>query len=82
VLAGIEIPPNFGQSYTQALAAVYPELAARFDTPLVKFILEDVALNRELMQADGIHPNAAGQKVVFANVWRVLSPLLMPRDAG
>jgi acyl-CoA thioesterase-1 len=82
LLAGIQIPPNYGQAYTQSLAAVYPELAARFAAPLVEFILEDVALNRDLMQSDGIHPNAAGQKIVFANVWRVLGPLLMPRDAG
>jgi acyl-CoA thioesterase-1 len=82
VLAGIQIPPNYGQAYTQQLAAVYPELAERFGTPLIDFILEDVALNRELMQPDGIHPNAAGQEVVFANVWRVLGPLLKPRDAG
>ena len=81
VLAGIQIPPNYGQTYGQALAAVYPELAARFDAPLIGFILEDVALNPELMQPDGIHPNAAGQKIVFANVWRVLGPLLM-RDAA
>ena len=82
VLAGIQIPPNYGATYTQALAAVYPELAERFGAPLIGFILEDVALHRELMQADGIHPNAAGQKVVFANVWRVLGPLLTPRNAG
>jgi acyl-CoA thioesterase-1 len=82
VLAGIQIPPNYGRTYGQALAAVYPELAARFDAPLIGFILEDVALNPELMQPDGIHPNAAGQKLVFVNVWRVLGPLLMPRDAG
>jgi acyl-CoA thioesterase-1 len=82
VLAGIQIPPNYGPTYTQALAGVYPELAERFDAPLIEFILEDVALNRELMQADGIHPNAAGQKIVFANVWRVLGPLLTPTDAG
>jgi acyl-CoA thioesterase I len=82
VLAGIQLPPNYGPTYSQALAGVYPELAERFDAPLVEFILEDVALNRELMQPDGIHPNAAGQKVVFANVWRVLSPLLTPTDAG
>ena len=80
VLAGMQIPPNYGQTYTQALAAVYPDLAQRFDTALVGFLLEDVALNRELMQADGIHPNAAGQKVVFANVWRVLGPKLTPRN--
>jgi acyl-CoA thioesterase-1 len=82
VLAGIQLPPNYGAKYTQALAAVYPELAERFDAPLIEFILEDVALNRDLMQPDGIHPNAAGQKVVFDNVWRVLGPLLTPRDAG
>jgi acyl-CoA thioesterase-1 len=82
ILAGIQIPPNYGTAYTQALAGVYPELATRYDTPLIEFILADVALNRELMQSDGIHPNAAGQRVVFANVWRVLGPLLTPRDAG
>jgi len=81
VLAGIQIPPNYGQTYGQALSAVYPELSARFEAPLIGFILEDVALNPELMQPDGIHPNAAGQKIVFANVWRVLGPLLM-RDAA
>jgi acyl-CoA thioesterase-1 len=81
VLAGIQIPPNYGQTYGQALSAVYPELATRFDAPLIGFILEDVALDPELMQPDGIHPNAAGQKIVFANVWRVLGPLLM-RDAA
>ena len=82
LLAGIQIPPNYGATYTQALAAVYPELARRFDAPLIDFILEDVALHRDLMQPDGIHPNAAGQKVVFTNVWRVLGPLLKPHDAG
>jgi len=82
VLAGIQIPPNYGQTYGQALSAVYPEVAARFDAALIGFILEDVALDPELMQPDGIHPNAAGQKIVFANIWRVLGPLLMPRNAG
>jgi acyl-CoA thioesterase-1 len=82
VLAGIQIPPNYGTTYTSALAAVYPELAARFDIPLIEFLLADVALNRELMQPDGIHPNAAGQRVVFDNVWRVLEPLLTTRNAG
>jgi acyl-CoA thioesterase I len=81
LLAGMQIPPNYGTTYTQALAAVYPELAERFDAALIEFLLADVALNRELMQPDGIHPNAAGQEIVFANVWRVLGPMLT-RDAG
>jgi acyl-CoA thioesterase-1 len=82
VLAGIQIPPNYGGTYTQALAAVYPELAREHDTALIEFLLADVALHDELMQPDGIHPNAAGQEIVFENVWRVLGPLLMARDAG
>lgn len=82
VLAGIQIPPNYGPAYTRSLAEVYPELAQRLGVTLVDFLLADVALNRELMQPDGIHPNAAGQEIVFANVWRVLKPLLATRDGG
>ena len=81
LLAGMQIPPNYGMAYTQALAAVYPEVAEQFDAALIEFLLADVALQRDLMQPDGIHPNAAGQEIVFANVWRVLGPMLT-RDAG
>jgi acyl-CoA thioesterase I len=81
-LAEVQIPPNYGPTYTRSLAAVYPELAQRFDATLVDLALPDVALKPELMQADGIHPNAAGQKVVFASVWRSLGPMLATRDAG
>jgi acyl-CoA thioesterase-1 len=79
LLAGIEIPPNYGPAYTRQLAAVYPEVAEQLDVELVKFLLEGVALHPELMQADGIHPNAAGQKIVFTNVWPVLSGMLQAR---
>lgn len=79
-LAAVQIPPNYGPAYTRALAGVYPELAQRFDATLVDLSLADVALKPELMQGDGIHPNAAGQKIVFANVWRVLGPMLAKRD--
>jgi len=77
VLAGMQLPPNFGQTYTQSLAAVYPDLAKMYDVELVPFLLEGVALHPELMQSDNIHPNAAGQKIVFANMWRLLSKILM-----
>jgi acyl-CoA thioesterase-1 len=79
VLAGIQIPPNYGPAYTRSLAAVYPELAAKFDVALVGFLLDNVALHPELMQADNIHPNAAGQRIVFDNVWPVLSKILTKR---
>jgi len=80
-IAAVQIPPNYGPTYTRAFSAVYPELAQRFKATLVDLSLADVALKQELMQGDGIHPNAAGQKIVFANVWRVLGPLLAAPDA-
>jgi acyl-CoA thioesterase I len=76
LLAGMQIPPNYGPTYTQAFAAVYSELSMRYHVALVEFLLADVALHPELMQPDGIHANAAGQKIVFANVWRVLPGVL------
>ena len=81
-IAQIQIPPNYGPAYTRSLAAVYPELAARYGATLVDFTLPEIAVRRELMQADGIHPNPEGQKLVFASVWRSLGPMLEKRDAG
>lgn len=81
-LAAIQIPPNYGRTYTRSLAALYHELAASLGVALVDLALEDVALQPDLMQGDRIHPNAEGQKRVFASVWRVLGPLLATRDAG
>jgi acyl-CoA thioesterase-1 len=76
VLTGIQIPPNYGPAYTEQFTAVYPELAARYDIPFVPFLMDGVALNPALMQADRIHPNAAGQRPMFENVWSVLMSLL------
>ena len=76
ILTGIQIPPNYGPSYTRAFAGIYTELAAEWEIPLVGFLMEDIALNRGLMQADGIHPNARGNKVMLENVWAVLAELL------
>ena len=76
VLAGIQIPPNYGPAYTESFTRVYSELAADYGVALVGFLMEGVALDPGLMQADRIHPNAAGQRPMFENVWRVLSELL------
>jgi acyl-CoA thioesterase-1 len=81
-LAAVQIPPNYGPAYTRALSAVYPELAERYKATLVDLSLADVALQPGLMQGDGIHPNAEGQKIVFVSVWRALGPLLAKPDAG
>ncbi len=76
VLAGIRIPPNYGPAYAENFHAIYPELAERYGLLLIPFILENVALDPDLMLADGIHPNVAGQEVLLNNVWPVLIPAL------
>ncbi len=55
---------------------MFEELAAKYDLPLLPFLLEGVAMRRELNQADSIHPNARGTAIVTDNVWRALEPLL------
>ncbi len=76
VLAGMRMPPNYGPDYTDAFAQLYPDLAVRFHAALVPFFMEGVAMDPELMQGDGIHPNARGQPLLLGNVWPVLQPLL------
>jgi acyl-CoA thioesterase-1 len=76
VLTGIQIPPNYGPVYTESFARVYSELAEEHDVALVDFLMHGVALEPELMQRDRVHPNAAGQRPMFENVWTVLAELL------
>nr|WP_233350326.1 arylesterase [Kushneria phosphatilytica] len=75
-LLGIRIPPNYGPAYTKAFRAIYPELARQYEIPLVPFLLKDVALHDDLMQNDGIHPNAAAQPILLDNVWPLVQGLL------
>lgn len=76
VLAGMMAPPNLGASYTQAFRTLFPELAKANGAALVPFLLDGVAGVPRLNQADGIHPNPEGHRIVAENVWRVLNPLL------
>ena len=76
LLIGIRIPPNYGPRYTEEFERVFPELANQYHLPLVPFLLEKVALDPELMQPDGMHPNARGEAPVLQNVWPYLEPLL------
>lgn len=76
ILAGMQMPPNYGSSYTEAFAGLYRELAADFGIALIGFFMEGVALEPAYMQADGIHPNEAGQPILLQNVWQVLEPKL------
>jgi acyl-CoA thioesterase-1 len=76
ILLGMKIPPNYGKRYVDMFYNVYPQLAKDLDTPLVPFLLEDVALNRDLMQADGLHPNAKAQPILANKIEPYLFPLL------
>lgn len=76
LLAGITLPPNYGERYIRDFERNYQELARQYRTPLIPFLLEGVALEPGLMQQDGIHPTAAGNRKVAATVLRYLEPLL------
>ncbi len=76
ILAGMQIPPNMGQSYTREFLTIFPEIAEKNQVGLIPFLLEGVAGIPNLNQEDGIHPTAEGHKIVANNVWTVLEPLL------
>lgn len=76
ILAGMRLPPNYGQVYTEKFHMLYVELAEQYGLLLVPFLMEGVALDPQLLQDDGIHPNAQAQPALLDNVWRVLEPAL------
>ena len=76
LLLGIELPVNYGPQYRDGLRAVYADLARQKHAAWLPFLLDGVALDPSLMQADGLHPTAAGEPRVLDNVWSVLQPLL------
>ncbi len=81
VLAGMKVPPNMGQSYSRPFEEMFARLAERNDAVFIPFILEGVGGVRELNLPDGIHPTADGHRIVAANVWKVLEPLLSSLNA-
>jgi acyl-CoA thioesterase-1 len=76
LLLGMRIPPNYGPDYTEQFRSSYSDLARDKKLPLMPFLLNDIALVPDLMQADGIHPNELGQPRLLDNVWPALKPLL------
>ncbi len=76
LLLPMKLPPNYGPAYTQGFEQIYRDLAADHGALLGLFILEDIALNPELMQADGIHPTAAAQPLIVDRVWPMLESVL------
>ena len=76
LLLGMRMPPNYGPDFTEQFRLCYSDVARDKKLPLVPFLLNDLALSPNLMQADGIHPNELGQPQLLANIWPSLKPLL------
>jgi acyl-CoA thioesterase I len=76
LVLGMRMPPNYGVDFTEQFRLAYSDLARDKKLPLVPFLLNDIALLPNLMQADGIHPNELGQPKLLDNVWPSLKPLL------
>jgi acyl-CoA thioesterase-1 len=76
LLCGMEVPPGPDFDYLIGFHNLFPRLAARYDLPLVPFLLLGVALNPSLNGRDGVHPNAAGAQRIAETVWPYLQPLL------
>ncbi|MDB6130973.1 MAG: lipolytic protein family [Verrucomicrobiales bacterium] len=81
ILAGMQLPPNWGKDYTTQFREMYSDLAKQEGTELVPFLLEGVGGIAELNQADLIHPNVEGHKIVSENVWKILEPVLKKKAA-
>ena len=82
LLVGMRMPPNYGPDYSAAFDGAFAELAKRYRTALVPFLLEGFADKQELFQADRIHPTAEAQPRIVDNVWKALAPLLGPSVSG
>jgi len=82
VLAGMQIPTNYGPAYTRDFRELFPSLAKQYDVALIPFFLEGVAARPDLNLPDGIHPTAEGYLRVVDNVVPVLAPLIGKRESG
>jgi acyl-CoA thioesterase-1 len=75
IIAGMQLPNYESDSYVFAFGQVYADLAAKNNAALIPYLLEGVGGNPLLNQPDRVHPNAAGQRILAENVWRVLEPI-------
>lgn len=76
LFCGMLAPPNVGAQYQRDYQMAFPDLASEYKVDFLPFLLENVALNKELNQGDGIHPNAEGAKIMTDNIYKALKPML------
>ena len=82
IMLGIRIPTNYGPRYTGAFENVYRELADESGVLWIEFFMEGIALDKELMQDDGIHPNARAQSILLNNAWPIIRQALAEHQAS
>jgi acyl-CoA thioesterase-1 len=80
ILTGMEAPPNYGPEYTAEFRKAFRDLADQHDVAFVPFFLDGVAGVPSLNNSDGIHPNAAGSRLIEQTIWRTLEPILEKQD--
>jgi acyl-CoA thioesterase-1 len=76
LLCGMLAPPTMGTQYQREYTTAFPDLASEHKLEFVPFLLDGIALDKNLNQADGIHPNAEGEKIMTDNIYKVLKPML------
>jgi acyl-CoA thioesterase-1 len=79
VLAGMQMPPNYGQLYVRDFSRIFPDIAKERNIALIPFFLDRVGGRPDLNQGDGMHPTASGYDLVVDNVWAALEPILRKR---
>ncbi|HPI40474.1 MAG TPA: arylesterase [Pseudobdellovibrionaceae bacterium] len=72
ILAGLKMPPNYGNTYTQDFEKIFPQLSKKYKIPLIPFLLKDVGGIPKLNQSDGIHPNEKGHEIIAETVFKIL----------
>ncbi|WP_292923925.1 arylesterase [Nitrosomonas sp.] len=76
LLVGMQLPPNYGATYTQKFQAIFQQLAESYQTELIPFLLAGFGEKHDYFQPDGIHPNEMAQAMIAENVWEVLQTML------
>jgi len=76
VIAGMMVPPNMGPQYSKEFSKIYPDLAKKNNATLIPFLLEGVGGNEKLNQADGIHPNVEGHRIIARNLTAIFLKLI------
>ncbi len=82
ILAGMQIPPNYGPRYSSEFKALYEKLAQKNQSGLIPFLLEGIGGKAELMQRDGIHPTAEAQKIIMENALPEIKKYLADTDSS